>query len=346
LIHAGPGGVLTDSIESKKTDNDNKDQSTQQNFITDIGVTANSLNQTAGGDSVNLATRRRPSDSGVGAAAGEGDAGNNAPPSSSGIQGYNGPVMVLPDGRIVPANTSGTYTPPGQGAAGASGRVSPMPGMMPPGGMPQGMLPPGAPGAMPGQINPGVPPTMPGGVAVQQGMPSGAAAPGGPPGAAAGLINQILTSPRQPGGFNGSAGSAMPTQQGQQTGQTGQPGQPGQTTTSGFGQAPQQQQQNVIGAGIAGVASKKEGESIKSVNDHTKYNEWEFVYDITKDAARQGAAGVPGASGGPGRGGATNQQGTNPMQPGGMPLGGMPLGGTQQPGMNPASGVGSGGLGR
>jgi len=337
LIHAGPGGVLTDSIESKKSDD--KDQSTKQNFITDIGVTTNSLNQTTAGDSVNLATRRRPSDSGVGAApGGAGDAGgNNAQPSSSGIAGYNGPVMVLPDGRIVPANASGTYTPPAQGAAGASGRISPMPGMVPPGGMPPGMIPPGGPGAMPGQINPGLPPTMPSGVAVQQGMPPGAAAPGTPPGAAASLINQILTSPRQPGGFNGPVGGAMPIQQGQQSGQPGQ-------VISTLGSAPPQQQQNVIGAGIAGVASKKEGESIKSVNDHTKYNEWEFVYDITKDAARQGVAGAAGASGGPGRGGANNPQGFNPMQPGGMPLGGMPPGGIQQPGMNP--GPGRGGPGR
>src|SRR6185312_13201318 len=34
LIHAGPGGVLTDSVDSKKQDE--KNQSTQQNFITDI----------------------------------------------------------------------------------------------------------------------------------------------------------------------------------------------------------------------------------------------------------------------------------------------------------------------
>ena len=102
-------------------------------------------------------------------------------------------------------------------------------------------------------------------------------------------------------------------------------------------QQPQQQQQNVIGAGIAGVASKKEAESIKTVNDHTKYNEWEFVYDITKDPTRQqGAAGAQGASGGPGRGGANNPQGIHPINPGGM----------QPGGMNPGPGVGRGGRGR
>jgi hypothetical protein len=41
--------------------------------------------------------------------------------------------------------------------------------------------------------------------------------------------------------------------------------------------------QNIIGAGIAGVASKLEAEGIKSYNDRTKYNEWEFIYDPRKD---------------------------------------------------------------
>ncbi len=38
-----------------------------------------------------------------------------------------------------------------------------------------------------------------------------------------------------------------------------------------------------IGAGIAGVASKSDGEGIKVYNDRTKYKEWEFIYDPRKD---------------------------------------------------------------
>jgi hypothetical protein len=38
------------------------------------------------------------------------------------------------------------------------------------------------------------------------------------------------------------------------------------------------------GGGIAGVASKAEGHSIKAVNDQTQYPLWEFYYDPTKDA--------------------------------------------------------------
>ncbi len=33
------------------------------------------------------------------------------------------------------------------------------------------------------------------------------------------------------------------------------------------------------GAGIAGVASKSEAAGIKLYKDHSKYKEWEFIYD-------------------------------------------------------------------
>jgi hypothetical protein len=47
-----------------------------------------------------------------------------------------------------------------------------------------------------------------------------------------------------------------------------------------------------IGAGIAGVASKSEGEGIKIYHDHTKYKEWEFIYDPRKDLTMAGASAV------------------------------------------------------
>ena len=62
------------------------------------------------------------------------------------------------------------------------------------------------------------------------------------------MINRILTTPR-PGG--------MP--QGAQT----------------LGGA-------TLGGGIAGVASNAEGEGVMVYNEHTKYDEWEFVYDPAK----------------------------------------------------------------
>ncbi|HEY7388953.1 MAG TPA: hypothetical protein VH640_10630 [Bryobacteraceae bacterium] len=99
------------------------------------------------------------------------------------------------------------------------------------------------------------------------------AAVSGNPGAqnaAANMINNILTGPRQ-GGIGGGIGGG------------------GQPTTG-----PQGQQ---IGAGIAGVASTSEAPAIMEYNDHDHYNEWEFIYDMTKQrqtANPNGVGGVPG----------------------------------------------------
>jgi hypothetical protein len=80
--------------------------------------------------------------------------------------------------------------------------------------------------------------------------------PGAPPQTAANLIQNLLTTARQPPSSLNS---------GFTTGNTG---------------------------GIAGVASTAEGKGIHVVNDHSKYKEWEFVYDLKKDKSIVGAAGV------------------------------------------------------
>ncbi len=54
-----------------------------------------------------------------------------------------------------------------------------------------------------------------------------------------------------------------------------------------------------IGGGIAGVASKYEADSIKIYNERQKYNEWEFIYDYTKDKRRMAAGGAQMGAGGP-----------------------------------------------
>ena len=79
----------------------------------------------------------------------------------------------------------------------------------------------------------------------------GGAIPGASPGgqnSAIGLINDILTKPRQ-GGIPGQAGAAA------------------------------------MGPGIVGVASKHEGIGIKVYAERTKYQEWEFVYDPKDEKA-------------------------------------------------------------
>jgi hypothetical protein len=67
-------------------------------------------------------------------------------------------------------------------------------------------------------------------------------------------------------------------------------------------QAPQRQQQSsnrmgtIASGGIAGVASKASGHSIKLVNDQDNYSLWEFYYDMTKEANAAMAAAQNGGS--------------------------------------------------
>jgi hypothetical protein len=65
----------------------------------------------------------------------------------------------------------------------------------------------------------------------------------------------------------------------------------------GLAQA-QGQQAFTFGAGIAGVASKAEADSIIVYNDRSRYNEWEFIYDLRKDRTMVGPVGPGGAPAG------------------------------------------------
>ncbi|HVW84603.1 MAG TPA: collagen-like protein [Bryobacteraceae bacterium] len=283
LIHVGPGGIFIDSLVHGKKDK--KDQGSDSTFIAQLqqigGGSASSQN-------VNLAARRRASDA-PGAPGDPNNAGQqNAANGQSG--GTNGPVMVLPDGRIVPVSpTTGLPILPAGQTGGAN-----------PGGPAQI---PGQPGAVPGQIpgQPGFPgqPGVPGqaGIPGQPGFPGQPntngfqSTPNAPPPAAANLINQLLTTPR-PGGLNGVAGAPDPSASGQTGSGLGTTG--GNNTGTPLGQSLGGQ---TVGGGIGGVASKREQEGIKVYNDRTAYNEWEFVYDMTKDVSRGGVAGVPQQAG-------------------------------------------------
>ena len=99
---------------------------------------------------------------------------------------------------------------------------------------------------------------------------------------ALGMIQQILTNPRPP---------AAPPNAAQPQGQ-------------------------VIGGGIAGVASTMERSGIKIYNERDKYNEWEFLYDMTQD--RTGLAGAAGQPGQPGQG--QQRPGAQPGGPAGPPV--------------------------
>jgi hypothetical protein len=62
--------------------------------------------------------------------------------------------------------------------------------------------------------------------------------------------------------------------------------------------------------GLAGVASRAEGKTIKTVNDQTNYSLWEFWYDPTKDTSMGQNSNLQN-----GNGGQNVQNGTQPGQP-------------------------------
>ena len=203
----------------------------------------------------------------------------------------------------------------------------------------------------PGQVNPGVPgfPQTPG-VPVTPGVPitPGGMQPGANP--ATDLINRAIFSPRQ-------APPAPAPGPGSNPGQALPPGQPGQVNAGfpGFPQTPGspaagQPVGQQVGGGIAGVASKSESPAIMVYNDHTNYNEWEFVFDLTKQKPVQnpntGSIGTAAANLGstPGSAGFPGTPGTpiSPSLPGfgtpGAPTPGAPTPGATTPGANQAGG--------
>ncbi len=123
---------------------------------------------------------------------------------------------------------------------------------------------------LPGQMNPQATPNQPGfpvspGLTQtpNTGLPQ-TALPGQNPGA--GMINDILRNPR--------------------------PSQPGVAPGQPLGG-------QQIGGGIAGIASKSEDSAIMVYNDRSNYNEWEFVFDYTKQKplpTAGGSIGTPAAN--------------------------------------------------
>ncbi|MBV9769754.1 MAG: hypothetical protein JOZ32_09305 [Bryobacterales bacterium] len=219
-------------------------------------------------DTLNMAARR-PSDRILaGANAGALPGAEQSPPSETDpnqpqpVQQPADPNQPVLPGQVPVAG----QVPEIPGQAPAPVQVPGLPGQVPVAGQPQAPQYPGQPQYVnqPMLPYPGLPNTLPPGQAGTQPLnpaqigPGGAVAAGTPvaqQNQAANLIQQILTTPRQP------PASASPFS----TGNTG---------------------------GIAGVASTAEGKGIHVINDHSKYKEWEFVYDIKKDKTVVGAAGV------------------------------------------------------
>ena len=290
LVHIN-GGILTDSVTTQAKP----------------GGTQGGTNETT---STYLTQQTYLSDTGAGGNTGAGGvqrALNRRPSDTEGAPGSNGAPGGLPGGTGDPNQAGANGLPPtAPGMPGVAG-VNGQPGQQ---GAPNTQsngqqqaqqpcnvyigscapaTPAGTPAGQQAGAIPGTPPAgMPGG--------PGFATPGGASGnaqqaaqqSAAQMIGNLLTTPR-PGG--------MPSNM------------PGAT----------------IGGGVAGVASKYEAEGIMVINQRTKINEWEYIFDATKWRAPPnpvaGAAGTqigsgPGNMNGPGINNGTpgNAQGAGSKQ--------------------------------
>jgi hypothetical protein len=306
LVHAGPGGMLTDSLVKRTpaagTQNgpsQGMGPGIQQNAAMNPGGSLNA-NPGLGGSNnnnntdpnqpqeVNPAVARRASDRQL--------AGNLA-----------GAPQQAPDPNAQAMSPSGQ---PGQFAATMPGEQT-QPGQQQNGqpGQPPLNQPQGVTGEQPGAAGQpqvaGQQPPVPG-----QPLPPGyPQRPGLPPGIAGVRPGFVPGQAFQPPA-NMQAGFSQqpqPTDQSQQPVQ--QPTQPTSAfNNSGPGNAGLQQVQNQlagnqigtglsqsgssafnnnnsIGGGIAGVASKYKGPSIKVYDDQQRYEKWEFIYDPKKDSA-------------------------------------------------------------
>jgi len=210
----------------------------------------------------------------------------NAPPPPPPVAG------AQPGTDQPPADPNGAQAQAGQPGLGQNPAQPGMPTAPPSGQQPANPGTPSSPvSAFPGipgvPANPGATPTDPNATGTPGFNP---AQPGANP--AADLIRNLLTQPR-----------AMPN-----------------TPTGAAGGT------QISAGSIAGVASKLERRGIKIYNDHNKYNEWEFIYDFSKD--RTGAGQLATMMGQP-------QQ----QQPGQQPTGTPGFG--SQPGLGGAFGFGA-----
>jgi hypothetical protein len=248
---------------------------------------------------------------------------NQAPSPSSSYVGGNQPYV----GSSGPYVGGGAYI----GSSPTSAPTNPNPAQFP---------------GMPGQVNPQPIPgqsNLPGvtGAPFTPGLPQNTN-PGQNPGAT--MINNILMNPRPI-----PTGQGIQPAGGTQAGGTpsGGPQSLGQSIGAPLGG-------QVFGGGIAGVASKSENAAIMVYNDRTNYNEWEFLFDVTRQAPlpnlNAGGIGTPAANlgGSPGSPLAnpspTAAIGVNPgTAPGSSTVGASPISGLNPgPGANPTSGANPG----
>lgn len=200
------------------------------------------------------------------------------PSDQTGVLGNANPGPIPPDPppagpTAANPNLPGRMTPmplmpgqnPTQPAPTAGGGISILPSF----GGPVTPAPiPIMPGQPPRPTQSPLPGQVPTAVQQQINNPTGVFPGAGGPNNATALIQNLLTTPR-PGGLAGLQG-------------------------------PQQQQGQIVGGGIAGIASTYKGTGVKLYHDQDEFPKWEFVYDMAKDITMNPAAVLPKMSPAPG----------------------------------------------
>ena len=284
MIHAGPGGMLTDSLIKRKSppgmsgpsagmgpgmnaNNSSMDKGGSMNVDPSLGSSNNTdPNQP---QEVNAAMLRRASDRSLAGV------GTGTPGAPGGGVDPNAP-QVPPAGQFTSQFQGLSGQQPAPPAPGQPGFPQPgQPGT--PGFTPQ---PEGIIGEQPAQpADPNAP---------RPGLPGLPGMPPGMPGLRPGFPPQPLNPQQQPSAFNqqpqvqpGSSFNNNNNNTGVQTVNNSlNPQNRGLSngSNSAFNNG-------ATGGGIAGVASKFKGPSIKVYDEQQRYEKWEFVYDPKKDSA-------------------------------------------------------------
>lgn len=274
LIHAGPGGVLLDSLVQKQTDKDKKFGT--QSSITELQGVGGPPEADA---NVNIALRKRPSDQQAGTG---GEGTGTAPPGA--------PIPADPPQGVVPGSSPSLNqgavpgTIPGQlpGAiSGIGNAVNPVTGTNASGQSAAGTALPGRLPATPNAAGSAVN-SQTGGISAATSFGPAAPVPGQTPVPTA--VTQQLNNPAAAGAIPNAQGATDAAKLIQGLLTTPRPGGLAGLQNNAGGQT--------IGGGIAGVASTiKTGSGIKIYNEQDEYKKWEFVFDAAKEA--QAASGIP-----------------------------------------------------
>jgi hypothetical protein len=263
LLHAGPGGQLTDSKVNPIGLNANGQGPATNNNASGFGTSSSGFaNSTSFGNgntgtSSFAASANAPPNTSVG-----GSAGNGTPGVAGGL-----PQRAAE----MPLN--------GGGVSGAVTNADPTQSLLPTSAPDSGVQPINSQAAV---STPAGIPSAPG----QQAQSASGASLSNPMQGVQGLFNN--PNPSNP---SNTATAAPLTNTGGANGTSPAGASFGITSTSSSGMGVMQS------GGIAGVASTGKGESIKRVNDQSDYSLWEFYYDPTKDTAGVGQSGINPLSG-------------------------------------------------